>query len=536
MSVKVNNKDIADAKVGDNPISSIYAGDVLIWESGYPNFYGKINWESSPFFIQEYRGYLVNKVDYNFKLEGKNTIYSLSAVRSDVILAVYELVINAIYLDINYDNGSYGLACFTNLEKVTFTSPFRKQNLNLYYSFYLRNCKEINGLDFGKSVITNCVGAFSQLNLINNDWSFLTTAFFRPTSCQYAFDHSNIENIDMTETWDMTDCTSLYFAFSDCVSLTTIKGLKLSEKCTSFHHAFFACGNLVSLLDTKWHGKINSGQSMFFNCSALVDAGDFSDVTFVNSDCSYMFIGCSSLTSPITLKGSISNCSSMFSGCSNLSDIDLSNVDFSNCTNMAGMFSNCRLNTDFEFIPNAALIESCSVMFESALGSAQSLIAPKIIDFRDCTFKVGISFNRMFRHKDVQNIYMGKCKPGDVSLMFYQARYGFIDLSEMDTSIITAFTLFTDASGFTNGVRVGTGYFNTNVATIPCTFIGDNYDNVKIMLESLIHHAKTSDEDWQYTQTVSLSRVTWNAIQDNETLSALFEEACDAGWEISHVQ
>jgi len=83
----------------------------------------------------------------------------------------------------------------------------------------------------------------------------------------------------------------------------------------------------------------------FRDCSLLIEI-DLSNFDTSNvTDMSYMFYGCSSLTT-IKLKNKfntsqVTNMEYMFGGCKNLISLDLSNFDTSNVTNMSYMFYDC---------------------------------------------------------------------------------------------------------------------------------------------------------------------------------------------------
>ena len=84
---------------------------------------------------------------------------------------------------------------------------------------------------------------------------------------------------------------------------------------------------------------------------------------------SFMFLGCSSLTT-LNLCGfntsNVTNMSSMFCDCSSLTSLDLSSFNTSNVTKMSSMFYNClKLQTQIN-IMNAGTT-SYSGMFNGAL-------------------------------------------------------------------------------------------------------------------------------------------------------------------------
>lgn len=118
-----------------------------------------------------------------------------------------------------------------------------------------------------------------------------------------------------------------------------------------------------------------------------------------------------------------------------------------------------------------------------------------------------------------------------------------LDFSEWDTSSITdgldLFSQwFTYRAGWNSRVHItfGSGCFNMSMPTIKLAFnLWQNTREISTMLNCLINHPKTQDENWQ-GQTILIQNHTYNFIQNTPSLLALAEEAGDAGWAITLLQ
>ena len=99
---------------------------------------------------------------------------------------------------------------------------------------------------------------------------------------------------------------------------------------TNGSYMFFGCSNLSSF--TTDLPSLTNGSYMFYNCTTLTSfSGDLSSLT----EAANMFSGCSNLTSFTTDLSSLTNGNYMFSGCKNLTSF---NTDLSSLTNCNGMF------------------------------------------------------------------------------------------------------------------------------------------------------------------------------------------------------
>ena len=133
----------------------------------------------------------------------------------------------------------------------------------------------------------------------------------------------------------------------------TIKGLRyLNTSCvTNMSYMFDGCSSLTTLDLSDWDtSNVTNMVAMFSRCSSLatldLSGWDTGNVT----NMSYMFDGCSSLTT-LDLSdwdtSNVTNMVAMFS-CSSLTTLDLSGWDTSNVTEMGDMFRVCRSLTTLD--------------------------------------------------------------------------------------------------------------------------------------------------------------------------------------------
>ncbi len=147
--------------------------------------------------------------------------------------------------------------------------------------------------------------------------------------------------------------------FIDNTEITEVDVL-VDNTYTDLSFMFSGCTYLTSVNTTDWDTRnVTNMNSMFYNCRRLPEFNmrDFSSCITLSDGSTYMksvsadrmFMSCKSLT---TLDASEANISIdwanyMFSGCNQLVTLDLSGVDMDKCTTATDMFSGCTALTDF---------------------------------------------------------------------------------------------------------------------------------------------------------------------------------------------
>ena len=145
-----------------------------------------------------------------------------------------------------------------------------------------------------------------------------------------------------------TSITSTAYWFFDCYNLTTIIGIGNlhTQNVTYMSYMFYGCTSLTSLDVTNFSTRnVTYMSGMFRNCSSLtsLDVTNFNtqNVIYMN----FMFYGCNSLTS-LDLSSfntrSLTHTNDMFSNCPSLTNIYVSKKwNMEKVTNSHDMFSGC---------------------------------------------------------------------------------------------------------------------------------------------------------------------------------------------------
>ena len=141
--------------------------------------------------------------------------------------------------------------------------------------------------------------------------------------------------------------TSLRRFFYYLTKLETITGLEYlnTANVTDMSYMFSGCSKLTSLDVTKFNtAKVTKMTHMFYSCSSLTSL----DVTHFNTanvmDMHGMFYSCSSLASLDVTHfntAKVTDMSFMFSSCSSLTSLDVTHFNTAKVTDMSFMFSSC---------------------------------------------------------------------------------------------------------------------------------------------------------------------------------------------------
>ena len=250
------------------------------------------------------------------------------------------------------------------------------------------------------------------------------------------------------------------------MGLTSIVGSLSTSGVTDMSYMFFGCTALTSLdlsgLDTSC---VTSMYGMFYRCSALTSLGlsglDTSRVT----DMHVMFCGCSGLTS-LGLSGldtsRVTDMESMFSECSALTSLDLSGLDTSEVTDMSSMFNECSGLTSLGLSKwNTSRVTNMNFMF-----SGCSVL--KSLDLSDLDTSRVTAMNFMFnRCLALTSLNLSGWNTSKVTGMdsMFSGCSGLtsLGLSGLDTSCVTSmYGMFRGCSGLTS---LGLSKWNTSRVT-----------------------------------------------------------------------
>ena len=240
---------------------------------------------------------------------------------------------------------------------------------------------------------SNCLFCnFSKLTEIEN-LNLLDTSQVTDISSMF-YSCSRLTSLDVIK-FDTSNVTNMYSMFYECNRLTSLDVSNFdTSNVTNMSAMFSSCSKLTNLDVSKFDtSKVKSMSSMFESCSGLtnLDVSKF-DTSKVKSMYS-MFESCSSLTSLDVSNfdtSKVTGMGSMFSGCSSLTSLDVSNFDTSNVTYMNYMFDGCSSLTSLDVSEfDTSQVTSMDYMF-SGCNSLTNL------DFRKATFDKVTSYTNMF--------------------------------------------------------------------------------------------------------------------------------------------
>ena len=168
------------------------------------------------------------------------------------------------------------------------------------------------------------------------------------------FENGTIVHIVFDKSFSTYAPTSLRSFFGSLTKLETITGLEYlnTANVTDMSYMFSGCSKLTSLDVTHFNtANVTNMCYMFSSCLMLTSL----DVTKFNTEnvtnMNKMFYGCSKLTSlDVTHFNTtnVTNMGYMFSGCSKLTSLDVTHFNTANVTNMVYMFSDCSKLTSLD--------------------------------------------------------------------------------------------------------------------------------------------------------------------------------------------
>ena len=244
---------------------------------------------------------------------------------------------------INMDSMFANCSELINLNLTSLDTSKVKNMCNLF--FYCKNLTELN------------LNSFNTKNVTDMSYMFVCCA--------------NLKNIDCSK-MNAGNVTSAYDMFSNCEKIEAISLPNFSKKLIGIcgytqkspidrpfieiNGMFEKCRNLTNLnLSNIDMSNIRDTEYMFYDCRKLNNIGlAFLKNTQKVKNMSYMFSGCSSLTSldltPLDTQN-VTNMGYMFSGCSGLTGLDLTPLNTQNVMNMSWMFSGCSGLTSLDLTP-----------------------------------------------------------------------------------------------------------------------------------------------------------------------------------------
>ena len=256
------------------------------------------------------------------------------------------------------------------------------------------------------------------------------------------FGNGTIVHIVFDKSFSTYTPTSLYYFFANLTKLETITGLEYlnTANVTDMSYMFSGCSKLTSLDVTHFNtANVTNMCYMFSSCLMLTSL----DVTKFNTEnvtnMNKMFYGCSKLTSlDLTHFNTtnVTNMGYMFSGCSKLTSLDVTHFNTANVTNMVFMFSDCSKLTSLDVTKlNTAKVMYMRYMF-SGCSALISLDVTKFNTGNVTNMRYMFSGCSALISLDVTKFNTGNVT--DMNKMFYGcSKLTSLDLTHFNTTNVT---------------------------------------------------------------------------------------------------
>ena len=256
------------------------------------------------------------------------------------------------------------------------------------------------------------------------------------------FGNGTIVHIVFDKSFSTYTPTSLNRFFRSLTKLETITGLEYlnTDKVTNMSYMFSGCSKLTSLDVTKFNTeKVTVMNSMFSNCSALTSL----DVTKFNTgnvtDMNNMFFNCSALASLDVTKFDTRNVTymdNMFSSCKKLTSLDVTKFNTGNVTDMNNMFYNCSALTSLDVTKfNTAKVTNMSRMFYRC----SKLISLDVTKFNTANVRdMSLMFYNCSALTSLDVTNFNTAKVTDMRYMFYGcSSLTSLDVTKFNTEKVT---------------------------------------------------------------------------------------------------
>ena len=165
-----------------------------------------------------------------------------------------------------------------------------------------------------------------------------------------------IDGAAKTTNAKITDARYLFYENARLDNMNEILNLCDWDKIKDCTYMFTGCTSITSLDVSNFNtSNVTNMSCMFVSCTVLksLDLSSFNTSNVVNM--SSMFSSCDNLASldiSSFYTSKVTNISSMFNGCNDLTELDISNFDMSSVNNIYYMFGNCRNLVDLKFGTN----------------------------------------------------------------------------------------------------------------------------------------------------------------------------------------
>lgn len=261
-----------------------------------------------------------------------------------------------------------------------------------------------NGLESLKEIE---FGNFYAENLINASFMF--------ANC------TSLKELYIYDNFDFSAVTLFTGMFQNCEALSYLECGFITSNATDMSFMYSGCKSLQDIMEHHYFGeaenaKLKSIRGMFSGCKKI-EYCNLNELLTVNvTDMSYVFDGCSSLTTveigDSNYFSNVTTMKAMFRGCASLSSVKTSAMDTSKVTDFSSMFEGCGI-TDFDGLDGTSATDMSYMFYD----------APNLVEFY---------YTKMITNKVTDMSYMFGSNIASVTKLSY------VDLGDADTSKVTS--------------------------------------------------------------------------------------------------
>ena len=343
------------------------------------------------------------------------------------------------------------------------------------------NVTTINTQDWDTSNVTNMGYLFQSCGSLTEVIGLETWDTSKVEYMNQMFTNSKVPNVSAILNWDVSNCKSFAYMFSNanildtelnlsnwqpnnlenCQNMfanTTFTSINLSgwnvpklSNMSSMFAGIGAASKLLSVNMNNWTMETPANMNSMFYNNANLTSIDFTGSKMVTSNLSQAFQSCSKLTSLDVSGFDTSQCTSIentFTNCSLLTEIiGLDNWDVSNVTTMSQVFATCTVLANLDGIANWD-VSKVRYMYNVFAGCS-SLTS---LNINDWDVSSVTTLQTCFSGLVMESLDLSKWNVSQVSnfgFLFSSAKIKNINVSGWDTSAGTIFQyLFTSCTEF----------------------------------------------------------------------------------------
>ena len=321
-----------------------------------------------------------------------------------------------------------GDVSLSSIEKIVFTTEISSEYYMLYKKCTIGSidvCFNAGVLYFiydGKimapqdsSNLFNGLESLKEIAFGNFYAENLTNASFMFANC------TSLKELYIYDNFDFSAVTLFTGMFQNCEALSYLECGFITSNATDMSFMYSGCKSLQDIMEHHYFGeaenaKLKSIRGMFSGCKKI-EYCNLNELLTVNvTDMSYVFDGCSSLTTveigDSNYFSNVTTMKAMFRGCASLSSVKTSAMDTSKVTDFSSMFEGCGI-TDFDGLDGTSATDMSYMFYD----------APNLVEFY---------YTKMITNKVTDMSYMFGSNIASVTKLSY------VDLGDADTSKVTS--------------------------------------------------------------------------------------------------